>query len=336
MKVLIYGYGAVGLYYGLKFTEAGYGVTFLDPGGTSGEVPIQFEDGISGDERSKLMRVVSEFPEDETFSLVLVVLPSHYMESHISTLAGIPGSTPVMLLGGYVTGMEKWAAHIGAKRVVFAYPGVSAVFDREERRVLYCDRESGSDELRGVTVGTLEEETEADTGAAAGKAEEAEEAEEAGRFCRLFSDAGIPVTRSSGMRGVYLSQAALRLPITTALLSAGGNLDALAERGDLLRLMIKGIREALAVVRSSGYRLEPSSLSMYRYVPVFIIANMMKGRFNTASSRIGIEKTALFAGDETEHLARRFLDIAEKTSVEDTHLHFLFSIFFDDDEEEEE
>ncbi|MFO7849350.1 MAG: hypothetical protein R6V67_05260, partial [Spirochaetia bacterium] len=186
-----------------------------------------------------------------------------------------------------------------------------------------------SEELRSIILGGLNEKPASSTAP-----ETTEESGGVGKFCRLFSDSGIPVSLSPNMRAVYLSQAALRLPMTTALLSAGGSLDALSARGDLLKLMIKGIREALAVVRSLGYELEPSSLSMYRYVPVFIIANMMKGRFDTVSSRIGIEKTALFAGDETEHLSRRFLELSEDTGVELIHLHFLFSIFYDEEEEE--
>jgi hypothetical protein len=124
--------------------------------------------------------------------------------------------------------------------------------------------------------------------------------------------------------------------MSAALLFAGGNLDVLSERGDLLKLMVKGIREGLAAVRTLGFELNPRSLSMYRYVPIFIIASMIRGRFDTVSSRIGIEETVLHAGLEPRDLSRRFMQLVERAGTKDEHLSFLFSVFEEEDLREEE
>lgn len=341
MSVLVYGCGAVGLYYASRFGEAGCAVTVMEPGRSSEPEKseerreIVFEDGISGLEHRKTIRIVSPLPGDEEFSLLIVTLPGHLVERELERLEEIVSSGAVgrvLFLGGYVGDMEMWARSLaagstgtektgsestGSENTLFAYPGVSAVFDREENRLLYCDREEGGGELRGITAGYLQ-------GESSKLPEEVRE---------LFAHAEIPLAESGNMKALYLSQAALRLPMTAAVLFAGGSLDSLSVRGDLLKLMIKGIREALATVRSLGYELSPSSLKLYRYVPPFIIANMMKGQFDTPSSRIGIEETALYAGGEPIYLAEQFLELNERSGVTNEHLGFLFSVFFDEEPE---
>jgi ketopantoate reductase len=321
MKLLVYGFGALGLYFAYRFTEAGYAVTVVDPRRDSpadGDVSVRFEDGLSGLEHDKSIRLLSELPPDESFALAVVTLPSHHIEEQLHGIASITQVRRVLLVGGYVSGMDRWAETVGEERTVFAYPGMSAYLDREEMRVVFCDRDEGRDQRRGITVGTL-----------GGKIPEG-----AGELCHVFTDSGIPVNRSDSIRAVFLSQAAIRLPMTAALLFAGGSLDKLTVRGDLLKLMIQGIREALAAVRSAGYELSPPSLSMYRYVPIFIIANMMKGQFDSASSRIGIEEAGMRAGGEPIALAGQFLDFVEETAVREEHLRYLFSAYFDEEEPE--
>ncbi len=321
MKLLIYGFGALGLYFAYRFTETGYAVTVADPRQDSppeGDVTVRFEDGLSGLEHDESIRLLSTVPPDEFFPLAVVTLPSHHVEKQLESIASLKNVHRIFMVGGYVSGMERWAEIIGEERTVFGYPGVSAYFERDELRVVFCDREEGREEQRGITVGTLRGEV----------------SEETGELCQVFTDAGIPVGGSGSIRAVFLSQAAIRLPMTAALLFAGGSLENLTVRGDLLKLMIQGIREALAAVRSAGYELSPPSLSMYRYVPIFIIANMMKGQFDSASSRIGIEEAGLRAGGEPIVLADQFLDFAEETAAADEHLHYLFSAYFEEEETE--
>ncbi len=322
MRILIYGAGAVGLYYAFKLTEADNNVTLIDPRVEAGERNILFRESLAEDrgeewDRRRLMRLITEVPQGESFSLMLVTLSSHRVSEHLYSIREAAVDCRwVMFIGSFVTGMDRWAENIGRSRCLFAYPGVSAVLEREEDRVIFLDREESGGDVRGITAGALH-------GAPP---------DGAGELCHVFSEAGIPVSRSEDMEGVFLSQASVRLPMTAALYSAGGSLSALAGRGDLLRLMIKGIRESLAVVRVSGHELTPSSLSMYRYVPVFIIANIMRARFGTVSSSLGIEETALGAGDEPARQSKEFLELSEKFDAKNEHLHFLFSIYELDEE----
>ena len=145
-----------------------------------------------------------------------------------------------------------------------------------------------------------------------------------------MSDAGIAVHHAEAMEAVFLSQALVRLPMLAALQYAGGTLDQLSVRGDLLKLMIKASREGLAAVKRSGLRPVPDSLEMYRWVPVFISANMIKHRLDTVSSKIGIEAYSKRAGDELRLLAGQFLEFVVASGSEFEHVEYVLSVFEDD------
>jgi len=66
---------------------------------------------------------------------------------------------------------------------------------------------------------------------------------------------------------------------------------------------------------------------MYRWVPIFISVNMIKNRFDTIPSKIGIEKFAERAGEELQLLERQFLELAAGSAVESEHLEQLLGSF---------
>jgi hypothetical protein len=63
---------------------------------------------------------------------------------------------------------------------------------------------------------------------------------------------------------------------------------------------------------------------MYRFVPIFVIANAIKHRFSTQASRIGIEAFGQRNRRETAALAARLLESVRGFDISTEHLEFLF------------
>jgi len=310
----------MGTYIGYKLLAGGNEVALVARGErcrTLAQAPAILEDANTGYEYHHPFPVWSELPREEHFDVLLVTVKSHQVEAVLPELEQAAAEW-VVFMGLYVRGMGEWRDRLGPERVFFAFPGASAVL--RGPKVVFVEGGDEEEQIWGVTLGTLQKAPP----------------DKLDKLSGLFHEAGIPVQKSGEMAAVYMSQAAVRLPILAALDLAGGSLDKLHDRGDLLRLMVKGIREGIAAVRVAGYTPVPSSLAMYRYVPIFVIANAIKNRFSTQASRIGIEAFGLESKEETVALALDLLETVRGLGGQSEHLEFLFDHFAEYFEEQEE
>ncbi len=333
MRIAIIGAGALGSYLGYKLHSGGHEVVLCDRGRRAEEIRksgVRLKDVLTGQSvMAKLM--VEEEPQGE-FDVVVVTVRAHQMTPALSIAAEVAAAgdsgdeatgsdereptTTILLVGSYVSGMSDWAEELGEERVLLGFPGMSAVLERDATGALvrFCERGEDDTEPWGITVGKLREPVP-DTQVKA---------------CRAMNAAGIAVHHAEAMESVFLSQALVRLPMLAALRYAGGKLDHLSGRGDLLKLMIKASREGLSAVKRSGLRPVPDSLEMYRWVPVFISANMIKHRLDTLPSKIGIEAYSKRAGNELRLLAGQFLEFVVASGSEFEHVEYLLSGFDED------
>ncbi len=327
MKILIVGAGGMGGYMALRFSQGDAEVTIAAKGGKIGELRaggFRMREAYSGAETSVPVQVIDssrldgELTAVPAYDLVLIAVKSYQVESLLPQLKRCPPSVPLVFTGSYAAGIGEWTEKLRTDRIFFAFPGSTAVSD-EEGIIEYVDRGGESEENWGITLGWLEpKDVSPESERLFNQVEE------------MFREAGLPLYRSDRMQSIFLSQAAVRLPIMAAVRMAGGSLDALYVRGDLLKLMIKGIRECLAALKASGYSPIPASIEMYRWVPIFMSANMMKHRFDTTSSRVGIEAFASRSREEAAFLGRQMLELAEGANTPRDHLLYLFSEFEED------
>ncbi|MDZ7794201.1 MAG: 2-dehydropantoate 2-reductase N-terminal domain-containing protein [Spirochaetia bacterium] len=346
MRIGIIGAGALGSYFGYKLDSGGHEVLLLDRGTRAAQIAregVRLKDALTGQVlRAKLPVLdVGAGTEEPGLSreavgaldLLIVVLRAHQVEAALPLIKKVADPSevepPVLMVGSYVKGMSEWAKKLGEERVVFGFPGMSVVLERDESGVVveFCERGEDDTEPWGVTLGRLR-----------GKAPENSENPENPTHPKnreaayqLLRGSGIPVHAAGVMEAVFLSQALVRLPMIAALQLAGGTLDQLAARRDLLRLMIKAIREGMGAVKKTGLRPVPDTLEMYRWVPIFISVNMIKNRFDTIPSKIGIEKFAERAGEELQLLERQFLELVAGSTVEAEHLEQLLGGFQEDE-----
>jgi len=319
MRIGIIGAGALGSYLGYKLNAGGHEVVLHDRMKRVKEIRrdgLRLKDVISGEIVSADLPVEEELIGD--FDVLISAVRAHQLadvlteDKAVETAEGDhegAAGVPLFFIGSYVSGMGDWAEALGPERVLFGFPGMSAVLDKDDQGALvkFCERGEKDTEPWGITVGALR-----------GPVPEKQTA-----ICSGLNDSGIPVHHAESMESVFLSQAFVRLPMLAALEYAGGTLDRLSGRGDLLKLMIKAIREGLAAVKRSGLKPVPDSLEMYRWVPIFISANMIKHRLDTVPSKIGIEMFAHRAGDELRFLGGEFLEFTVASGAEFEHLEYL-------------
>ena len=318
MRIAIIGAGALGSYLGYKLDSGGHEVVLIDNSARADQIResgVSLKDVITGQFVRVDLTVQTE--PQEVYDVVIVAVRAQHMNAALELAGKAAGEgrngAEILLIGSYVTGMSDWAEEMGEQRVLFAFPGMSVVLERDSKGsvVKYCERGEDDAEPWGITLGKLrgpvpERQTKID---------------------RVMSDAGISVHHAESMEAVFLSQALVRLPMLGALQYAGGTMKRLSARGDLLKLLLKASREGLAAVKRSGLKPVPDSLEMYRWVPIFVSANMIKHRLDTLQSQIGIEAFSKRSGDELRLLAGQFLEFAVASGAEFEHLEYVLSGF---------
>lgn len=320
MKILIYGAGAIGTYMAFRLTEGGHRVTLAASEESRRlqvlqQKGIRVKDVLSDVEESAGISVFGSASADlsaaaEAAELLIVSGAAHQLQGILEVL---PAAKPVMILGAHYIDREKIKAGLNSEDFLYGFPGSSATID-EDGVVNYLERGDIGEDRWGLTIGTWNRVNKPDD-------------PDLFLFREVFENSGLPVQINRDMRSVIRSQNGVRLPLLAALQLAGGSLDRLSERGDLLKLMVLGTREALAILRRQGSLPVPASLDMYRIVPVFITANMIKRRFSTPASLLGIEEFGNASIDEAAYLAGQLLDLAEETGTSHDHLLYLFSVF---------
>ena len=340
MNAVIIGAGALGGYFASRFRRADMSVTLLARGERYRQLQargLRVEDAYDGNLHEVDTDVIEWTAEATTApasgaspeaaspvvppaDLVLITVRASQVKHVVTTAGRLYPQTPIVCIGSlYPDDIADTPQDLG-ERLFAGFPGCAAMID-EEGTVLYTDHGEGEKEIWGLTLGTPASESGGDT-----KSRRPAYASLIGEF---FTAAGIPVHSSPDINSVLLSQLTVRLPLLSAVKLAGGSLDNLYVRGDLLKLMILGTREALAVLKAGGYTPIPASLEMYRWVPVFITANMIKQRFDTLTSRLGIEEFAGPSVRESAYLASRFFAMAERLGGPLDNLASLFSTYPD-------
>lgn len=310
MRVLVYGAGVLGSLYAAKLKEAGIDVTIL-----ARRRRFQFicENGIvlvnaySAQRSAREISVIDRLEPGGQWDLIIVLVRKHQIADLLPTLAA--SSAPAILfMGNNVRGPEELVAALGRERVLMGFPGAGGII--EDEVVKYIDSDEGRGSTWGITIGELD-------GGVTPRLT---------RFREMFEKAGIPVQTSPNIHAWILTHAAIVLPVAHALyLVEGGPID-LADRPDVLRLLIFGIREGLAVQEKLGIPVMPRSVLMYRWVPVWITTTVMRARFSTQMVEVGIEGHALAAQDEMVALAEEYAELIRQANLPTPALHTLYNI----------
>ncbi len=299
MNILIRGAGAIGVYLAFRLSKGRNRVVLLDREGAPRKALLEqhgarvcnafsvFEEDVDA---AVLDRIPAGFHPDAT----IITVRAHQLAPALATHVDI---TPLLIVGSHFIEREDLPIGKGPTDFLFGFPGCASVVE-EDGVVLYLDHGEDSSDQWGMTVGTWFSREGDDPGAVF--------------FRELFENAGLNTRLEGDMRSVIWSQNCLRLPLLAALQLAGGRLDQLHGRRDLLKLMVLGTRETLGILKKNGCVPVPSSLEMYRLVPVFIISNMIRGRFSTLASGIGIEAFGEVSREETAYLAGQLLEFAEE------------------------
>lgn len=310
MRILVFGAGVIGSLYAARLKDSGLDVTIL---ARNRRFQFLCENGIvlvNGYTEERTVHEVSATdhidPED-VWDLIVVCIRKNQIPEALPILQRANAET-VLFMGNNVSGPQGLQRALGTERVIMGFPGAGGIM--EDEVVRYVDSDEGRGSRWGVTIGEID-------GSYGSRIEEVKE---------VFVRAGMAVDVTDNVAAWVLTHAALAVPIAHALYLVEGGTIELADRPDVLRLLIFAIRESLNVQEALQIPIVPKSVKIYRWIPAWVAATMMRARFSTRMAEIGIQGHALAAQDEMDALADEYVDLIKEVTVPTPALHALYNI----------
>ncbi len=313
MRILVFGAGVIGSLYAARLKDAGLDVTIL---ARARRFQFLCENGIILDNGYTEERTVHEIPVTDridpadVWDLIIVCLRKNQIADALPELKRA-NTESVLFMGNNVKGPGELIAALGAERVLMGFPGAGGIM--EEDVVRYVDSDEGRGSRWGVTIGEID-------GSQSKRIEEIKD---------VFHSS-MSVETTDNITAWVMTHASIAVPIAHALYLVEGGTYELADRQDVLRLMIFAVRESLNVQESLEIPIVPKSVKIYRWIPVWVATTMMRARLSTRMAEIGIEGHALAAQDEMAALADEYVELIKQVSFPTPALHALYNIHDDE------
>jgi 2-dehydropantoate 2-reductase len=248
MTILVYGAGVIGTIYAAKLAAAGHPVTMLARDGRLSNIRaegLHLEDIVSREHLTISVGTIERLGSDDAYDLALIAVRRDQIADCISELAANRRVPTFLFMLNNPLGSENLAGAFGSDRVLLGFPGAGGT--REGNLVQYAmvrQQPTTFGELDGRRSRRLAE------------------------VVGLFRSAGIPTAISSDMDAWLKAHAFFVTAICGAIYLAGGDCQQLSNDTATLRLMIRGVREGFACVRTLGRAVTPFPLSvLFTWLP---------------------------------------------------------------------
>ncbi len=242
MKTLVYGAGVLGSLYAAQLKEAGHDVAILARGERLEEIRangLMLVDASKGRRTVTRVDVVEALNPDDTYDLILVIIPKHQVASVLPIISASKSSSSILFMLNNPSGFNEWTQAIGRERLLVGFPGAGG---RREGGVIHYRILPGF--MQPTTIGEPD-------GAVNDRTKV---------LAPLFRKAGFPTSISTNMDAWLKYHVAWVSPLMNAMYMAGGDARALADKPEMVGLMVKAVREGFTVLRTLGLPTTPSSL----------------------------------------------------------------------------
>lgn len=276
-RILVYGAGVIGSLYALRLAKAGHPVSVLARGERLAALRssgLRIRNVLTGEEETAEVEVLERLDGGREADLAIVALRSGQVTGALRRLGALPRLRAIAVLGNNLEDLRAEAEAAGTARFV---PGFGAFGGyREGPRIEYLDGRSrekpGVENRSRTTVGIL--------------CEAARPAMQAVRS--VLESAGLPCAESPDIAAWLVCHAALVFPLAGAIYASGGNQERLCRTRDAMVLGIRACREAMAALRSSGVRIEPSSLKKLLAMPEWLLVRTLTKGFAGERARVAM------------------------------------------------
>jgi 2-dehydropantoate 2-reductase len=135
------------------------------------------------------------------------------------------------------------------------------------------------------------------------------------RLMGILCQAGLRSKASTDISNYLTTHAALVTPLGGLIIKHGCNTYALGRSTADLRLLVDALRETLAVLRATGFKIRPPTVNMVRIIPRFVLVAALRILFSTKFAEVGAGWHCSQAPDEMRELAMELQALVDQAGL---------------------
>jgi 2-dehydropantoate 2-reductase len=293
-RFLVIGAGVNGSACASILQRSGIDVTLLARGQRVDDLRregVIIENPLNGKRTVAVVPVVDRLNPDDFYDYIFVIMRKNQALELLPVLAR-NRSQNVVFMGNTLTGPECYTDVLGKERVLLGsvYAG-----GRREGRIIRAIVPRGIPVPFGEPDGSVSP-----------------------RLKRLVAALNRGISRaeiSTRIVDRLITHASAVPPLGNLLIKHGCDSRAFAKSTSDLQLLVDAMREAHAVIRAAGYRIEPASDRLMDSIPRFLVVALFRLLFSSKVGEVGAAYHASQAPDEMRHLSRELSILVEKSGL---------------------
>lgn len=300
MKVLIFGAGVIGSYYATKLYQAKIDVSILARGEKFMNIKedgVVVEDFFTGEQTVSKIRVIDK-PDNEPYDLILVIVQMVHIDKVLPVLSEFKNAKAFLFIGNNINGFENISKYLGHDKILAGFGAVGG--KRNGHKVIYADADPKRPNKKAPLV--------------LGKVN-AFNNQEFNQIKQLFEGANIKVQAEDDIDGWLKTHVAMILGLASAAYKRDNNMKSIANDKELVKLIVKALRESMNVLKSLGVTIVPKRNRKLQFFPDFLLEFVFRKLLNSEYAEIAIAGHAMAARTEMRALADGFLVHCQKSNV---------------------
>lgn len=288
MRILIYGAGVIGSFYGALLAEAGFDVSVYARGRRLENLS---QGGLQYRYKGKIMtapvKVLSGIEPNDCYDFIFLTVRENQLHTALKELRKNCSPRIVTMVNSLET-YDKWETICGAGRIIPAFPGAGGGFDGG-----VLDAALTPYLVQPTTFGRTD-----------GRERE---------LSRVLRRAKIPYQVVADMHAWQLCHLAMVVPIADAYYQAADPENA-GRDAALMRETAKRIRDNLNAVAEREIRLSPMKMQVFRLLPVPLVGFVLGFVFRSRFGNRFMYQHSMKAPDEMRQLHEQFYRWLEERS----------------------
>ena len=300
MKLLVFGAGVIGSYYANKLYQSKIDVTILARGEkfmSIQERGVVVEDFITHRETVSKIRVIDK-PDKEVYDLIMVIVQMIQIDNVLPVLSEFSNAGSFLFIGNNVNGFDNIIQQLGHNKILAGFGAVGG--KRVNHKVIYADADPKKPNKKVPII--------------LGKVNKVDN-KEFEKIIALFESADIQVEPVDDIDGWLKTHAAMILGLAGAAYKQKYNMKSIAEDKELVKMIVKALRESMDVLKSLGVTIVPKRNRYLHLFPDFILEYIFRKLLNSEYAEIAIAGHAEAARTEMRALADGFLVLCQKSNT---------------------